>query len=361
MTLGRGRLPAYFGLSGVGKSSLLRLVAGLGPALEHGTIEAGDGRPLEGRIAYMDQRELLLPWLSVPGQRRPRGPGCEAIRWIETVPKGLLRAVGLSGRETDLPAVLSGGMRQRTALARTLMEDRPIVLMDEPFSALDALTRLHLQDLAGRLPRRPYRVARDPRPYRSGSPWSPHPRHGGHSGADRPGDSPLRRPTARSHARGIHGSLPRVDGAPGPIRARLGTSTMTWLIPRLLHALVTVCGLGLLWQVVVWVTQAPPYILPGPLPVLQVIAQRTGFLAAHAGVTVAEILLGLILGTLLGGAQRHPHPPVAPGPALAAPDLGDLPGHTCVCHRARSRAVARLWHGVQGGDGYTHHLLPGDG
>lgn len=150
VTLPAGEITCLLGLSGIGKSSLLRLVAGLGPALERGAIEAGDGRPLKGRIAYMDQRDLLLPWLDVlrnvtlgarlRGEPANRGGA-----------RNLLRDVGLSGREGDPPAVLSGGMRQRAALARTLMEDRPVVLMDEPFSALDALTRLRLQDLAGRL------------------------------------------------------------------------------------------------------------------------------------------------------------------------------------------------------------------
>ena len=75
---------------------------------------------------------------------------------------------------------------------------------------------------------------------------------------------------------------------------------MTGSMPHVLRALATLCGLGLLWQAIVWVTQSPPYILPGPLPVLRVIGERADFLAAHAGVTVAEILLGLSLGTLLG-------------------------------------------------------------
>ena len=150
VTLAAGEITCLLGVSGIGKSSLLKLVAGLGPALERGTIEAGDGRALKGRIAYMDQRDLLLPWLSVLDNvtlgARLRGDHADGDG-----ARSLLRDVGLAGRENDLPAVLSGGMRQRTALARTLMEDRPVVLMDEPFSALDALTRLHLQDLAGRL------------------------------------------------------------------------------------------------------------------------------------------------------------------------------------------------------------------
>ncbi len=72
------------------------------------------------------------------------------------------------------------------------------------------------------------------------------------------------------------------------------------LLPHLRRALVTLCGLGLLWQVVVWTTQAPPYILPGPLLVLRTVGERADFLATHAWVTAAEIVLGLLLGTLLG-------------------------------------------------------------
>ncbi len=68
----------------------------------------------------------------------------------------------------------------------------------------------------------------------------------------------------------------------------------------LFRVLVTICGLGALWQAIVWITQSPPYILPGPVPVLEVIVTRMDFLLPHAIVTVTEILLGLLLGTILG-------------------------------------------------------------
>jgi putative hydroxymethylpyrimidine transport system ATP-binding protein len=98
----------------------------------------------------MDQRDLLLPWLSLKdnvglGRRLRREPADPARA------AALLDMVGLGTRASDRPAGLSGGERQRAALARTLMDDRPIVLMDEPFSAVDAITRLELQNLAARL------------------------------------------------------------------------------------------------------------------------------------------------------------------------------------------------------------------
>ena len=158
LDLDAGRWTCLLGPSGVGKSSLLRLLAGL---LDGGAgtapspvVRCGDGRPLAGRIAYMAQSDLLLPWLPALGNvmlgARLRGEGGRAGH-LKSRARALLARVGLGGREGDRPAKLSGGQRQRVALARTLMEDRPVVLMDEPFSALDAITRHRLQAQAAEL------------------------------------------------------------------------------------------------------------------------------------------------------------------------------------------------------------------
>jgi len=145
-----GQWTCILGPSGVGKSTLLRMIAGLGQTDPATDISASDGSPLDQRIAWMAQQDLLLPWLSV-SQNVALGNSLRGQPANPARVASLLSDVGLDSRPEALPAALSGGQRQRVALARTLMEDRQVVLMDEPFSAVDAITRARLQELAARL------------------------------------------------------------------------------------------------------------------------------------------------------------------------------------------------------------------
>lgn len=146
LTVTAGQWTCLLGSSGVGKSTVLKLFAGLADHVEMtGAFGAEDG-PLEGRVALMAQSDLLLPWLTVAENvslgAKLRGEAPDQAKIMD-----VLDRVGLADRSGEKPAALSGGQRQRVALARTLMEDRPVVLLDEPFSALDAKTRARMQEL----------------------------------------------------------------------------------------------------------------------------------------------------------------------------------------------------------------------
>jgi ABC-type nitrate/sulfonate/bicarbonate transport system ATPase subunit len=148
-----GEVVGIVGPSGCGKTTLLELVAGLRPA-ESGTISVAARSEAAERLercAYMPQRDLLLPWLSALDN------AALALR-VAGTPRDAARAraekhfgrLGLAGFERSRPGELSGGMRQRVAFLRTLMAGRPVLLLDEPFASLDAITRAEMQSwLAG--------------------------------------------------------------------------------------------------------------------------------------------------------------------------------------------------------------------
>jgi sulfonate transport system ATP-binding protein len=142
-----GQFVAIVGRSGGGKTTIMRLLTGLERPTA-GTVAIG-GQPVVGlqpqvRLLFQDAR--LLPWQSVISNVGiARAPG-----WRKTA-ADLLADVGLTGRENDWPSVLSGGQRQRVALARALVSQPGVLLLDEPFGALDALTRAEMHVLLTRI------------------------------------------------------------------------------------------------------------------------------------------------------------------------------------------------------------------
>ena len=144
----QGEFVSIIGASGCGKSTFLNILAGLEPH-DSGLIEfdgiSADARL--GKVGYMQQNDLLLPWrtvldnailgLQITGVARKRAR-------IDAL--DLIHQFGLLGFENQYPHALSGGMRQRAAFLRTMLLDQSIILLDEPFGALDALTKLNMQE-----------------------------------------------------------------------------------------------------------------------------------------------------------------------------------------------------------------------
>lgn len=140
-----GEIVSLLGPSGCGKSTLLRIVAGLDRDFD-GAVALG-GVPLDGpspELGVIFQEPRLLPWLDVANNvcfpLRARGEAADRVA-------ALLGEVGLPGIEERWPKELSGGMAQRVAIARGLFSRPSVLLLDEPFSAVDAITRMRLQDL----------------------------------------------------------------------------------------------------------------------------------------------------------------------------------------------------------------------
>ena len=145
-----GEFVALAGPSGCGKTTLLNLCAGLVDLPAGQQLKVAGEAPVLGsqRVAYMLARDSLFPWLTALDNAafglKVRGVPLAQAR--ETA-AAMLKRVGLGGSEHKLPKALSHGMRQRVALARTFAMPSPLLLMDEPFGALDAQTKLQLQDL----------------------------------------------------------------------------------------------------------------------------------------------------------------------------------------------------------------------
>lgn len=151
LDVGPGEFVSLIGPSGCGKTTLLNMIAGFFPPTK-GTMAVG-GQQVRGvqaeRLSFMFARDTLFPWRTTlanvmfPMEQRPGNTTKDERR---ARGRQLLELVQLSGAEKKYPHELSHGMRQRAALARTLAGDRDVILMDEPFGALDAQTRVLVQD-----------------------------------------------------------------------------------------------------------------------------------------------------------------------------------------------------------------------
>lgn len=144
LTVGPGELATLIGPSGSGKSTLLRAVAGLIP-IERGALEVDGMSPAAARaaklIGFAPQAPALLPWRSVLDNVRLPLEVNRRTATPEIDPRWLLERLGLGDAATRLPHQLSGGMAQRASIARAFVFGAPVLLLDEPFSALDELTR----------------------------------------------------------------------------------------------------------------------------------------------------------------------------------------------------------------------------
>lgn len=144
----QGEFVSLIGPSGCGKSTLFNLIAGLDRPTEGDILIDGERRNgQQGVVGYMLQKDMLLPWRTIL-ENVTLGLEVSGVgkRRAKEIAAPLLQTYGLAGFEDKYPAQLSGGMKQRAALLRTILFNRDIILLDEPFGALDAQTRERMQE-----------------------------------------------------------------------------------------------------------------------------------------------------------------------------------------------------------------------
>ncbi|WP_346774013.1 ABC transporter ATP-binding protein [Brevibacillus sp. SYP-B805] len=148
LQIGQGEFVSLIGPSGVGKSTLFQLATGLlAPTAGTISLNGEKERTLLGKVGYMPQKDLLMPWRTVaenaalPLEIKGVDKHASTERVMELLP-----AFGLKGWEHAYPDQLSGGMRQRVSLLRAVLAGNDLLLLDEPFSALDGITRMEMQE-----------------------------------------------------------------------------------------------------------------------------------------------------------------------------------------------------------------------
>ena len=143
-----GEFVSIVGVSGSGKSTIFRLITGLDkPLVGDITLDGNENGVRLGKVGYMPQQDLLLPWRTIlENAYLPLEiSGVDKKTAVQRI-KPLLQEFGLDGTEDKYPSELSGGMKQRVAFLRAVLSGNPLLLLDEPFSALDAITKLSMQE-----------------------------------------------------------------------------------------------------------------------------------------------------------------------------------------------------------------------
>ena len=336
LTLREGTFSAIIGPSGCGKSTLLKIMAGLQPPSSGSVVL--EGKPVTGPrrdIGMMFQQATLFPWrttienIVLPIEIRD---GKAAARAKHDQARQLLDLVGLKGFENVYPSELSGGMAQRAAICRMLITEPAVLLLDEPFSALDELSRdfmnMELQRICLERNATTFLVTHSipeavilsdvvyvmsPRPgtLRRGDHRRPAPApHPGHD--DRPA---LRRARPSHPQPSRQGSVPMTQAqstaaAPLMPEQTVWSEHVSWIdrVPRWVSMVALMVGFLAVWQLVYLIELVSPIILPSPAETIEdlfVVGRNllTGdYMLKALWVTTQEVLLGFIIAVVFGFA-----------------------------------------------------------